>query len=174
MYSNNNTPPPAGMKVTRGPSAFVWLRGWVITALGVLLAAFLSGGSISFTSGGSLLLAAALISLFNVFLRPLLVLFALPFVLLTLGLGMLLINALLFKLTASIVTGFVVTSWWAAIWGALIVSIVSFFVNGLLGRPAVTVRTYGPAGHGVPPSADGSRSAGSERIRSKDDDVIDV
>lgn len=172
--SNPSSGTPAGGP--RGTVLLAWLRRWGITALGVLLAAFLSGGRIGFTSTGSLLAAAAIISLLNVFLRPLLVLFTLPFVLLTMGFGILLINALLFKLTAVIVTGFVVTSWWAAIWGALVVSIVSIFVNGVLFGPSIQVRTasYGPAGRGVPPSQQPQSGERGQRIRDKDDDVIDV
>lgn len=172
MTFGTNPTPSAGLP--RGLVALLWLRRWGITALGVLLAAFLSGGSIGFTSTGSLLLAAAIISLLNVFLRPLLVLFTLPFVLLTMGFGVLLINALLFKLTSAIVTGFVVSSWWAAIWGALVVSIVSIFVNGVLFGSSAQVRTatYGPAGRGIPPTG-GQPQRGKIRDRD-DDDVIDV
>lgn len=178
MTFDNNRPSAGIAGSPRGVVLLSWLRRWGITALGVLLAAFLSGGRIGFTSIGSLLAAAAIISLLNVFLRPLLVLFTLPFVLLTMGFGILLINALLFKLTAVIVTGFVVTSWWAAIWGALVVSIVSIFVNGVLFGPSIQVRTasYGPAGRGVPPTGQpGQSDRRGERIRNKDDDdVIDV
>lgn len=175
MTFGNHPARPVGQP--RGLGTMLWLRRWAITALGVLLAALLSGGSIGFTSTGSLLLAAGIISLLNVFLRPLLVLFTLPFVLLTMGFGILLINALLFKLTSTLVTGFVVSSWWAAIWGALVVSIVSVFVNGVLFGSRVQVRTasYGPAGRGVYGSTQSThQQARQEKIRDRDDDVIDI
>lgn len=161
---------PSGnvIKSRRG-GLVAWLQLWGVTALGVLVAAFTSFGSIGFASVGSLLLAALLISFFNVFLRPILVLFALPFVVLTMGLGILLINALLFKLTAFLVDGFIVTSWWAAIWGALVVSVVTLVASSIFFAPRVRVGVYGPAGRGVPPVAEPP----TRRVKD-DDDVIDV
>ena len=80
----------------------------------------------------SCLVVVALLSLFNAILKPVLVIFTLPFVVLSLGLGIWLINALLFLAVSKLVAGFYVHDFWSALWGALIVSLTNFFLSGLL------------------------------------------
>lgn len=138
-----------------------WLRSWVLIALGVLLAAWTSDG-ISFRSDGSLVMGVLLISVLNVFLRPILLLFALPFVVLTLGLGIFLINALLFWLASSIVPGFEVAGFGSALWGAFVVSFTNWLATALLGGPR-NVRVRVNRGQ-----------SGGKRPDRRDDDVIDV
>ncbi|WP_309398435.1 phage holin family protein [Cerasicoccus maritimus] len=141
-----------------------WFRSWAIIALGVLVAAWTNDG-ISFHSNAALVLGVLLISLLNVFLRPLLLLFALPFVVMTLGVGIVLINGLLFWLASSVVPGFEVAGFWSAVWGAVVVSITNFFANALLGGPKrfrVQVNR-GSGGQQKPRDTD-----------KRDDDVIDV
>jgi putative membrane protein len=96
-----------------------------------------------------------LLSLFNAILKPLLVIFTLPFVVLSLGLGIWLINALLFLAVSKLVEGFYVRDFWAALWGALIVSVTNFILSGLLHTRRVQLRPPAP-----PPP--------------KSDDVIDI
>jgi putative membrane protein len=106
------------------------LLQWAICALGVLVAAFLIPG-IAYDEGSDLVLAVLLLSLLNAFLRPLLVLFTLPFVILTMGFGILFINALLFMLAAHWVDGFHVDGFLSAFFGALIISLISLFLSGM-------------------------------------------
>jgi putative membrane protein len=104
---------------------------WSVLALGVALAANIIPG-ISYKDGTTLFWVVVLLSFFNAILKPLLVLFTLPFILLTLGLGMLVINALLFLWVGRLVEGFHVAGFWSALWGALIVSVTNLVLNGLL------------------------------------------
>ncbi|MBL4576118.1 MAG: phage holin family protein [Opitutaceae bacterium] len=108
---------------------FQLLMRWAVSALGVLLAATIIPG-ISYTDGLSLFIVVVLLSFFNAFLKPVLVLFTLPFVILTMGFGILFINALLFLLSAHFVEGFVVAGFGSAFFGALIVSLTSLFLGG--------------------------------------------
>lgn len=101
-------------------------------------------------------MVALLLGLFNAFLKPFLVFFALPFVILTLGAGILFINALLFLMAASLVNGFEVSGFTAAFFGALIVSLINMFLGRAVGDPVIP-----GAGHRKPP-------------RRPDDDVIDI
>ena len=127
---------------------------WVINALGVILAAQLVAG-IQYSNTASLGIVVVLLSFFNAFLRPLLVLFALPFVVLTMGVGILFINALLFLLAANMVPGFSVAGFGSAFLGSLIVSLTSLVLSGLInGRSPVQ-----PKHRRRPPD---------------DDDVIDI
>ncbi len=114
---------------------------WSVLALGVALAAKIIPG-ISYKDGETLFVVVLLLSFFNAILKPLLVLFTLPFILLTLGIGMLVINALLFLWVGKLVEGFHVADFWSALWGALIVSITNIVLNGLLRTSA---QKTGPA-----------------------------
>lgn len=115
---------------------------WAILALGVALAAEIVTG-ISYKDGVTLFWVVLLLSLFNAILKPVLVLFTLPFIVLTMGIGMLVINALLFLWVGHLVKGFQVAGFWPALWGALIVSITNLVMNRLL-RNAAAPRAAPP------------------------------
>ena len=107
---------------------------WLVLALGVTIATKLIPG-IHCDDQTTLLVVVLLLSFFNAILKPLLVLFTLPFILLTMGLGMVVINALLFLFVGKLVEGFHVESFWAAIGGAVIVSLTNFLMAQLFRRP---------------------------------------
>ena len=77
-------------------------------------------------------LAGALLGLVNALVRPILLLLTLPFTLLTLGLFIFIVNAICFALTAALVPGFDLSGFFAAFFGALVVTIVSWVLNALL------------------------------------------
>ncbi|MBP6507578.1 MAG: phage holin family protein [Opitutaceae bacterium] len=104
---------------------------WIVLAIGVMLATKVIPG-IEYNTGSTLFVVVLLLSFFNVILKPLLVLFTLPFIILTMGLGMLVINALLFMFVGRLVDGFVVTSFWSALGGAVIVSLTNYVLIRLL------------------------------------------
>lgn len=131
---------------------------WAILALGVVLAATLVPG-IRYDSGTTLALVVLMLSLFNAVLKPLLVLFTLPFIVLSLGIGVWVINALLLYFVGKLVDGFSVQGFWAAMLGALVVSVTNLVLTRVLQSAATPPRP--PAG-GPPPA------------RRKDDDVIDI
>ncbi len=149
-------------RMRRHPLITILLR-WAINALGILAAATIIPG-IDYRDGTSLVIVVVLLGLFNAFLKPLLVFFALPFVILTLGFGILFINALLFMLAAHFVDGFYVSGFFAAFFGALIVSLINLLLGNMLGENTVRVRTRPPPRPGAP----GRRGAG------KDNDIIDI
>jgi putative membrane protein len=134
---------------------------WLVLALGVILATRLVNG-VEYDSPGSLLAVVVLMSLFNAFLKPLLVLFTLPFIVVTMGLGMVVINALLFLLVGRLVEGFSVPTFWAAFWCSVIVSLTNIIVSALLAGPKPP-RPPGPPGPGGP-----------ARGRKIPSDVIDI
>lgn len=106
---------------------------WSILALGVTLASHLVPG-IRYDSPTTLLVVVLVLSLFNAVLRPLLVLFTLPFIVLTMGLGVLVINALLFLFVGRLVDGFEVSSFWSALGGSVIVSLTNLILSSMI-RP---------------------------------------
>lgn len=113
-----------------------------VTCAAVLVATQVVDG-LSFESAAAGVAAVVVLSLLNAIVRPLLYLVSLPFILLTLGLFMVVINALLLQLTALLVKGFVVEGFWPAFWGALIISLVSTILNLWVseeGRVEIVVR----------------------------------
>lgn len=101
---------------------------WVLFALALLFTAWIVPG-IVFADFYTALLAALVMGLVNVFIRPLILIFTLPLNLLTLGLLTFVINALMFLLVAKLVAGFVVTGFLAALLGSIVLSVISVFIN---------------------------------------------
>jgi len=101
---------------------------WMTLTVAVLLAAFLVPG-IHYDGYLSLFLASLLLGIFNSLLKPVLVVLSLPIIVLTLGSFVVVINAFLLLLTSHIIRGFHVASYGAAIWGAIIISIVSLILS---------------------------------------------
>ena len=112
---------------------------WLILAAGVALSTWLVPG-IRCDSGVTLVVVVLLLSLFNAILKPLLVVFTLPFVVLSLGLGVWLINAFLFLLVGRLVEGFHVRDFWSALWGALIISLTNVVLSGMFRTRVVVQR----------------------------------
>jgi putative membrane protein len=128
------------------------LLRWLVLALGVALSAAVVPG-ISYDTGWSLAVAVLLLSFCNAVLKPLLMIFTLPFIVLTLGIGIWLINALLFLAVGKLVDGFHVAGFGSALLGAAIVSVTNIVVNRMITPP--------PGGKAPP-------------RRAAKDDVIDV
>ena len=146
-------------------------KSWLLVAVGVLIASHIFTG-IRYTDASALIVAVLLLSLCNVFLKPLLMIFALPFIILTFGLGIWIINALLFLLVSNLVVGFTVDSFGDALAGALVVSLTGLAANLLFGKSKVQVRTSRPI-QSVGPSADAQGRSNVQKPI-KDDDVIDI
>lgn len=112
-------------------SRMTFLRNFVILSAGVFLAAMIVPGIEFGENWNALFLVVLLLALFNVVLKPLLVFFALPFIFVTLGIGLLFINALLLYWSARLVDGFVVTGFWPAMGGALVISFTNMMLSGI-------------------------------------------
>lgn len=118
-----------------------FLKRWAITTFAVLVAANVVRG-IQYDTIPALLLASALLGFLNAFARPLLLALSLPLLLASLGLFVLVINALLLWFVGSSVQGFHVAGFWPAFWGALVISVVSIGLGLLVGGGAnVKVKT---------------------------------
>jgi putative membrane protein len=107
---------------------------WVLLAAALLLVAHLYPG-VQVQSFGSAMLAALVIGLFNALLRPLLVLLTLPVTLITLGLFLFVINALMFYAAAIVLgPGFNVSGFAAALIGSLIYSLCGMVIDVAMER----------------------------------------
>ncbi len=105
-----------------------WIIRLLVSAIAVFVAAHLIPG-IEVSGYGGALKAAIILGLLNLFVRPIIMLFALPLNFLTLGLFSLVINGFLFWLAGNLLPGFQVHHFVAAFLGALIVAIVNSFVR---------------------------------------------
>lgn len=106
---------------------------WLINA-GALLALPYLFDSIRVESFYIALIVALILGLVNAIIRPVLILLTLPVTILTLGLFILVINALLFWFVASFIDGFTVTGFWSAFFGAIVYALISWALSALLVR----------------------------------------
>ena len=118
------------------------LYRWFVLAIAVWVAAEFVPG-IGYDDGFSLFSAALVLGILNVFVKPALRFFSLPIIFLSLGLFLLVINAIVLGLTAWMVPGFHVYGFWSAIGGSIIISIVSSFL-GVSGRTERIVVEHDP------------------------------
>lgn len=103
-----------------------------VNAVALWVAAQLVGGIELAGEFAPVLLVAAVFGLLNALIKPLLLLLSLPFLILTLGLFTLVVNALMLMLTASLVDALQISGFWAALWGSILISLVSFLFSVLL------------------------------------------
>jgi putative membrane protein len=107
------------------------LARWVVNAAALLLVAYIYPG-VTVASFGAALIAALVLGLVNAVIRPLLVILTLPVTIVTLGLFIFVINALLFWFVAEIVQGFRVTGFGAALVGSILYSLITLVTSWLL------------------------------------------
>lgn len=127
------------------PKLIKFLQQWAIYTIAVFVAASIVPG-IHSDKFPALLAAAFILGFLNAFVRPLLLLLSLPLLILTLGMFYFVINGLLLWFVGSLIKGFHVETFWAAFWGALIISFISLILNALAGsgNARVIIRRGGP------------------------------
>jgi putative membrane protein len=106
---------------------------WLLLAAALLLVAYLYPG-VTINSFGSAMIAAFVLGLLNTLLRPILVLLTLPVTLITLGLFLFVINALMFYFAASMLDGFFVSGFVAALIGSLLYSLCGMVIDVAMER----------------------------------------
>jgi putative membrane protein len=121
-----------------------FLLHWAITALLLWVASLLFKG-LKFDNATSLIISALLLGLANALVKPLLIILTLPLTLVTFGLFILVINALMILLVAWIVKGFKVSGFWTAFFAAIFISLLSILIGSLVseGDPRTEIRMPG-------------------------------
>ena len=104
---------------------------WLLLTISIIVTSYLVDG-IYVTSFFSAFFAAAVLGILNALFRPILILITLPINILTLGLFTFVINALLLKMASGVVPGFYVQGFWSAVFGSLIISLVSWVLNSFV------------------------------------------
>ena len=129
-----------------------FLQSWIINTCAVALTVLMMRGHIRYETALDLIAASLLLGILNVFLRPIILLLALSLLIFTLGLFILVINALLLYFVGLLLKPhFYVDTFWSAFWGALIISVITVLLNSLTGTGGARVEIRrGPK----PPDAD--------------------
>ena len=104
----------------------------LVAMLGLFLASRIVPG-VSIAGTGTFVLAALLLGLVNALVRPIAFLMTLPLTIITLGLFLLVLNAGMFGLVAAFLDDFTVSGFWAAVFGAIVVSISSTIASWFIG-----------------------------------------
>jgi putative membrane protein len=109
----------------------LWIR-WLVLAFAILIASYLIDG-IQVDGFLNAALAAAVLGILNAVVRPVLLLLTLPITVLTLGFFFFVVNAAMLKLASAVIPGFHVFGFWPAVFGSLMISLVSWLVNSFIG-----------------------------------------
>jgi putative membrane protein len=136
-----------------------FLQRWLVTTVAVLVAAHVVP-KIHYDNPQGLLVATLVLGLLNAFIRPILMVLSLPLVFVTLGLFILIINAVLLYLVGQM-KHFHVDSFAAAFWGGLVISVVSLVLNSLTGTGNAKIIVQRGK---KPPSVDDKPNTGSGPI----------
>ena len=105
----------------------------LVTAVAVYLATYIVPG-VHVADIKTTVIVALVLALLNTFIKPILVILTIPITIVTLGLFLLVINALMVKWAADLVKGFTVDGWWPALLVSLIVTVVSYILGSLAER----------------------------------------
>jgi putative membrane protein len=110
-----------------------FLLRWLVCSLGLWIAAGLLGSSITYNSQARVIIIAGLIlAIVNVIIRPIIVIFSLPAILLTLGLFMVVVNGFMVFLVSKLYGSLHITNFWAAIFAGVVIGLVNYLVTAIL------------------------------------------
>lgn len=125
-----------------------FLIHWAITALSLWVASHIFKG-LKFDSTGALVVSALLLGFANAIVKPLLIVLTMPLTLLSFGLFLLVINALMILLVSALVRGFRVSGFWTALFASLFVSVLSLVIGAFAGGSDPAMQIQMPQGSGT-------------------------
>lgn len=102
----------------------------LISTVAVIVSAYILPG-VAVDSFTTAIIAALIISLLNVLIKPILIILTIPFTILTMGLFLLVINAFIILLASSVISGFTVDGFWYALLFSIVLSIVNSLLSGV-------------------------------------------
>jgi putative membrane protein len=110
-----------------------FLTRWLVCSLGLWIAAGFLSNSISYDSRLRVIVIAGLIlAVINIIIKPILVIFSLPAILLTLGLFMIIINGLTVFIASKLYSPLHITNFWAAVFAGMVIGLVNYLVTAIL------------------------------------------
>ena len=115
-----------------------FLIHWAIMSLSLWVASALFSG-IKFSNNSSLLISALVLGFVNAVLRPILLILTFPLTIVTLGVFILVVNALMIMLVAKLVSGFKLSGFWTAFFVGIFIALFSLFVEHFLPSQGVVI-----------------------------------
>jgi len=110
-----------------------FLTRWIVCSLGLWIAANFLSSSISYDSKLRVIIIAGLVlAIINVVIKPILVIFSLPAILLTLGLFMIIVNGLTVFIASKLYHPLHITNFWAAVFAGMVIGLVNYLVTAIL------------------------------------------
>lgn len=110
-----------------------FLVRWIVCSLGLWIAAGLAGSSITYENRiSAIILAGLVLAVVNIVIKPVLVIFSLPFILFSLGLFMIVVNGLTVLIASKLYGPLQITSLWAAIFAGIVIGLVNYLVTTIL------------------------------------------
>lgn len=110
-----------------------FLTRWLVCSLGLWIAAGFLNTSITYQSRiRDIIIAGFILAIINIVLKPILVIFSLPAILLTLGLFMVVVNGLTVFIVSKLYTPLHITNFWAAIFAGMVIGLVNYLVTAIL------------------------------------------
>ncbi len=112
------------------------MRGLVVRVLIIMLGLYVASAlvpGVAIDGLGNFILADVVLGIVNSFVRPIAFILTLPLTIVTLGLFLLILNAAMFGLAAAFLNGFSVSGFWAALFGAVVVSITGTIASWMVG-----------------------------------------
>jgi len=119
-----------------------FLTHWAIMSLSLWVASYIFTG-IKFSSKSSLLISALMLGFVNAVLRPILLILTFPLSIVTLGLFVLVVNALMIMLVAKVVNGFKLSGFWTAFFVGIFIAVFTLFIEYFLPSQGVVIMNTG-------------------------------
>lgn len=112
---------------------YKFLIRWMVCSLGLWIAASFLSSSISYGSRGEAIVIAGLVlAIINALLKPVLIIFSLPALLVSLGLFMVIINGVTVYIASKLYTPLHITNFWAAVFAGIIIGMVNYLVTTII------------------------------------------
>ncbi|MDL2363201.1 MAG: phage holin family protein [Patescibacteria group bacterium] len=112
---------------------FKFITRWLVCGLGLWIAASFLGDSISYGNEMSVIVISGLVlAVINVVIKPILIIFSLPAIILSLGLFMIVINGLTVYLVSKLYTPLHITNFWAAVFAGMMIGLVNYLISAIL------------------------------------------
>lgn len=113
--------------------AYKFLTRWLVSSLGLWIAAGLLSNSISYSNEFRVVVLAGLVmALINMLIKPIIIILSLPAIILTLGLFMIIINGLTVYIASKLYTPLHITNFWAAVFAGMVIGLVNYLVTAIL------------------------------------------
>ena len=117
----------------RNRPVYSFLTRWFVCSLGLWIAASFLSSSISYDSRLRVIIIAGLVlAVINIVIKPILIIFTLPAILLTLGLFTIIINGLTVFIASKLYTPLHITNFWAAVFAGMVIGLVNYLVTEIL------------------------------------------